>query len=225
MDGALWMYALLALTTAPPLVPNAALIASAGALAERGELSLVLVLLVVAGSALAGDAAVYGVGRMASGRAVGWLSRTARRKAALAWTGDRMHTSGLPFVIGVRFVPSGRLIGGLTAAIVRYGPRRYLLGAGIAEVVWASYSVALGYWGGSALDSTWAALTLGTGVSLVVAAVAQLLSRRGGSGRPAAAPGAASLPVARSVPRRRPFRSRALSSCARDAPGGEPPTP
>ncbi|RBM21393.1 DedA family protein [Streptomyces sp. PT12] len=196
MDGALWMYALLALTTAPPLVPNAALIASAGALAERGELSLPLVLLVIAGSALAGDAAIYGIGRMASGRAIGWLSRTARRKAALAWTGDRMHAHGLPFVVGVRFLPSGRLIGGLTAAIVRYGSKRYLLGAGIAEAVWASYSVALGYWGGSALDSTWGALVIGTGVSLVVAAVAQVLSRSGqrGSGlrgpRASLAPGA-----------------------------------
>ncbi|RKN07863.1 DedA family protein [Streptomyces radicis] len=200
MDGALWMYALLALTTAPPLVPNAALIASAGALAERGELSLPLVLLVIAGSALAGDAAIYGIGRMASGRAVHWLSRTTRRKAALAWTGDRMHTHGLPFVVGVRFLPSGRLIGGLTAAIVRYGSGRYLLGAGIAETVWASYSVALGYWGGSALDGMWGALVIGTAVSLVVAAVAQVLSRSGPQG-----------------PR------TALGPGARDAQGAEPP--
>jgi membrane protein DedA with SNARE-associated domain len=177
MDGALWMYILLALTTAPPLVPNAALIASAGALAESGELSLGIVLLVVAGSAVAGDAAVYGIGRLASGRATRWLERSRRRKAALAWTADRMHAHGLPFVVGVRFLPSGRLVGGLTAALVRYGARRYLLGAGIAEVVWASYSVALGYWGGSALDGMWATLAIGTAVSLLVAAVAQMLSR------------------------------------------------
>ncbi|MDT0342940.1 DedA family protein [Streptomyces litchfieldiae] len=187
MDGGLWMYALLALTTAPPLVPNAALIASAGALAEAGELSLVLVLLVVAGSAVAGDAAVYGIGRLAEGRATRWLSRTTRRKAALTWTADRMHAHGLPFVIGVRFIPSGRLIGGLTAAIARYGARRYLLGAGIAEVVWASYSVGLGYWGGSALDNTWSSIFIGSGVSLVVAALAQALSRLGRRPSPAVA--------------------------------------
>ncbi|WP_079252128.1 VTT domain-containing protein [Streptomyces sp. MP131-18] len=202
MDGTLWMYGMLALTTFPPLVPNAALIASAGALAEAGDLSLILVLLVVAGSALAGDAAVYGLGRIGSRRAHAWLDRTPRRKAALAWTADRIHAHGLPFVIGVRFVPSGRLVGGLTAALVRYGAPRYLLGAGIAEAVWASYSVALGYWGGSALGSTWSAMLIGWGVSLVVAGIAQLLSR-----------------AARPVP------GGGLSATGRDAPGGVTPTP
>ncbi|MGK5532212.1 DedA family protein [Streptomyces sp. URMC 129] len=186
MDGALWMYVLLALTTAPPLVPNAALIASAGALAEAGELSLGLVLLVVAVSALAGDAAIYGIGRLAGRRVVTWLSGAARRKAALAWTAARIHRHGVPFVIGVRFLPSGRLVGGLTAAVVRYRPGRYLLGAGIAEVIWASYSVALGYWGGSALGSTWSALLIGLGVSLLVAGVAQLMSRAGRTAPPPA---------------------------------------
>ncbi|MGP4113555.1 DedA family protein [Streptomyces sp. 4N509B] len=178
MDGALWTYILLALTTAPPLVPNAALIATAGALAAAGELSLIVVLLVVAGSAIAGDAAVYGIGRLASAPALRWLARTSRRRTALEWTATRIHAHGVPFVVAVRFLPSGRLVGGLVAAVVRYPARRYLLGAGIAEVVWASYSVAIGYWGGSALNNVWSALAVGTAVSLLVAVLAQLLARR-----------------------------------------------
>jgi membrane protein DedA with SNARE-associated domain len=178
MDGALWMYALLALGTAPPLVPNSAMIATAGALAADGELSLFVLLLVVAGSAVAGDAAVFGIGRLTSGRALGWLSRTGRRRAALEWTAGRIHAHGVPFVIAVRFLPSGRLVGGLTAAIVRYPLGRFLLGAAIAEAIWAAYSVGFGYWGASALDNTWSALAIGPGVSLVVAAAAQLISRR-----------------------------------------------
>ncbi|RKN47180.1 DedA family protein [Streptomyces hoynatensis] len=214
MDGALWMYALLALTTAPPLVPNAALIASAGALAQEGKLSLPLVLLVVAGSALAGDALVHGAGRLAGPRALRRLNRRPRRRAALAWMAARMHSHGLPFVIGIRFLPSGRLVGGLAAAVVGYPARRYLLGAAIAEAVWASYSVALGYWGGSALHGTWPSLALGTAVSAVVACVAQLLTRLG---RPASGP---TRTVARG-----PAAAGALRSGARDAvPAGSPPT-
>ncbi|MEV1009647.1 VTT domain-containing protein [Streptomyces sp. NPDC049881] len=211
MDGALWMYVLLALTTAPPLVPNAALIASAGALAQSGDMSLPMVLFVVAGSALAGDAIIYGCGLLGSRRALRWLHRTPRRSAALEWTASRMHAYGLPFVIGVRFVPSGRVVGGLTAAVVGYPARRYLLGAGIAELIWASYSVGIGYWGGSALGGAWPSLFIGTGVSLVVAAVAQLLSRCGGDGGPregnAGSPGGP-----RPVP--------APTPCVPDAPGG-----
>ncbi|MDT0306332.1 VTT domain-containing protein [Streptomyces sp. DSM 44917] len=176
MDGALWMYVLLAVTTVPPLFPNAALITQAGAMAQSGELSLTLVVLVVGGSALAGDAAIYGIGRLARGRALRWLGRTPRREAALHWTSERMHAHGLPFVVGVRFLPSGRIVGGLTAAIVGYSARRYLLGTAIAEAVWAFYSVAIGYWGGSALEGTWPPLIIGTAVSVLVAGVAQLLS-------------------------------------------------
>ncbi|MEO3750055.1 DedA family protein [Streptomyces sp. B6B3] len=178
MDGALWMYALLVLGTAPPLVPNSAMIASAGAMAAVGDLSLPMVLLVVAGSAILGDAAVYGLGRLSSARALRFLSRSHRSRMALEWTAHRLHAHGLPFVIGVRFLPSGRVVGGLSAAIVRYPARRYLLGALIAEVIWASYSVGLGYWGGAALHNSWVALGIGAGVSALVAGVAHLLSLR-----------------------------------------------
>ncbi|UED84256.1 DedA family protein [Streptomyces profundus] len=176
MDGGLWIYVLLALSTAPPLVPNAALIASAGMLAQSGDLNLWLVLAVVGGSALAGDAAVYGLGRLAGPRAHRWLRGTRRRRSALDWMAARMNRHGVPFVVGMRFLPSGRLIGGLTAALVGFPLRRFLLGAGIAEAVWASYSVALGYWGGAAFDGAWSGLVIGTAVSLLVAGVAHLLS-------------------------------------------------
>lgn len=178
MDGALWMYLLLALSTAPPLVPNAALIASAGMLAQAGDLDLWLVLAVVAGSALAGDVLVYGLGRLARSRVRAWLTRRPARRAALDWMADRINRHGVPFVVGMRFLPSGRLIGGLTAAVVDFPLRRFLLGAGIAETFWASYSVALGYWGGATFEGAWSGLLLGTLLSLVVAGVAQLLAAR-----------------------------------------------
>ncbi|GAA3870593.1 DedA family protein [Streptomyces sedi] len=181
MDGALWMYVLLALTTAPPLVPNAALIASAGMLAQSGELDLWLVLAAVAGGALAGDALVYGLGRLAGPRVRGWLQRRPARRSALEWMAERLARHGVPFVIGMRFLPSGRLVGGLTAAVVGFPFRRFLLGSAVAEIVWASYSVGLGYWGGAAFDGAWAGLLVGTVLSLLVAGVAQLVGGRAGA--------------------------------------------
>jgi membrane protein DedA with SNARE-associated domain len=177
VDGALWMYALLFLTSVPPLLPNAALIASAGALAAAGDLNAGLVLAAVAGGALAGDALILLLGRLGRNRALRWLSRSERRSAALRWTATRMSSQGLPFLVGMRFLPSGRVIGGLTAALVGYPVRRYLLGLGIAEAIWASYSVALGYWSAGALQGTWPPVLLGAAVSVAVAGVARLLSR------------------------------------------------
>jgi len=172
---AIWAYTALAATTAPPLVPNAALLVTGGVLAAEGRLSIVLVLLVVAGSAIAGDLLIHRSGRALSGRVLTRLYRRPQRRALLEWAAVRIQRHGLPFVIGVRFLPSGRLVGGLAAGIVRYPARRYLAGAGIAEVVWAAYSVGLGYFGGRATSNSLYAVVLGLGASLMVAGVGSVV--------------------------------------------------
>ncbi|MFE0625857.1 DedA family protein [Streptomyces sp. NPDC058864] len=187
-----WAYAVLAATTAPPLVPNAALLVTGGVLAAQGRLSIALVLLVVAGSALAGDLLIHRTGRAVSGRVLTRLYRRPRRRALLEWASARIERHGVPFVVAVRFLPSGRVVGGLSAGIVRYPARRYLLGAGVAEAVWATYSVGLGYFGGLAMSNSLYAVALGLGVSLAVAgigSVAQMLSRRRSARAVTAPPG------------------------------------
>lgn len=210
-DGhAFWAYAVLAATTAPPLVPNAALLVTGGVLAAQGRLSLALVLLVVAGSALVGDLLIHRTGRAVSGKVLTRLYRRPRRRALLEWASVRIQRHGVPFVIAVRFLPSGRVVGGLSAGIVRYPARRYMIGAGVAEAVWATYSVGLGYFGGLAVSDSLYAVALGLGVSLAVAgvgSVAQMVSghRSARAGAPAsgrvvasggAVPGGAGTPEA-----------------------------
>lgn len=192
-DGhVIWAYAVLAATTAPPLVPNAALLVTGGVLAAQGRLDIALVLLVVAGSALLGDLLIHRTGRAVSGRVLTRLYRRPRRRALLEWASVRIQRHGIPFVIGVRFLPSGRVVGGLSAGIVRYPARRYLVGAGMAEAVWATYSVGLGYFGGLAMSNSLYAVALGLGVSLAVAgigSVAQMLSGRRSAPAGATSPG------------------------------------
>lgn len=191
-DGhVLWAYAVLAATTAPPLVPNAALLVTGGVLAAQGRLSIAAVLLVVAGSALAGDLLIHRAGRAVSGRVLNRLYRRPRRRALLEWASVRIQRHGVPFVIAVRFLPSGRVVGGLAAGIVRYPARRYLIGAGVAEAVWATYSVGLGYFGGRAVSNSLYAVGLGLGVSLAVAGIGSLVQTVSGrrSASAAAGPG------------------------------------
>ncbi|MEU7313215.1 VTT domain-containing protein [Streptomyces sp. NPDC007083] len=197
MDGALLMtLAVVGLTTLPPLVPNSALIAAAGALAAAGRIPLPLLLLTVAGSALAGDALMYGLGRRTGARLRRRLSR-GRRRAALEWTQRRVDRYGVPFVIAVRFLPSGRIVGGLATGAVGYPVRRFLLGSGLAELLWAVYSVGVGYWGGRALAGTLSGALVGIGASAVLAGAAGVVQRllrrrapaRPGPHRPALPPG------------------------------------
>lgn len=171
----IWAYAVLAATTAPPLVPNAVLLVTGGVMAAEGRLDLALVLLVVAGSAMLGDMLIHRTGWAVSGRVLARIDRRPRRAALLNWAALRIQRHGVPFVIAVRFLPSGRLIGGLAAGVVRYPARRYALGAGVAEAVWASYSVGAGYLSGRAASNSFYALSLGLGISLLVAAAGTLV--------------------------------------------------
>jgi membrane protein DedA with SNARE-associated domain len=176
----IWAYALLAATTAPPLVPNAVLLVTGGIMAAEGRLNFALVLLVVAGSALMGDLLIHRTGRALSGRVLKRMQRHPRRLALLNWAALRIQQHGVPFVIGVRFLPSGRVIGGLAAGVVQYPVRRYAIGAGVAEAVWASYSVGVGYFSGRTASNDFYALTLGVSISIAVAGVgtlAQWISR------------------------------------------------
>jgi membrane protein DedA with SNARE-associated domain len=171
----IWAYALLAVTTAPPLVPNAVLLVTGGVMAAEGRLNLVLVLLVVAGSALTGDLLIHRAGHAVSGRVLRRIQRRPRQAALLNWAALRIQRHGVPFVMGVRFLPSGRVIGGLAAGVVRYPARRYAIGAGGAEMIWASYSVGAGYFSGRAASNSFFALTLGVGISALVAAVGMVV--------------------------------------------------
>ena len=169
MESAHWIYVLLVLATMPPMVPNSALVAGAGAMAATGGLNLPLLVVVLLASTVVGDLGVFWAGRKSSGRTVAWLRRRPRRRAMLERTAAGLERYGVPSVIAVRFVPGGRGVGGLTAGVVGYPLRSYLLGAAIAEAVFVSYTVGLGYLGGRyALDGV-ARWLVGPLVSLLVA--------------------------------------------------------
>ncbi|ARF55407.1 DedA family protein [Streptomyces gilvosporeus] len=177
----LMAYGLLALTTLPPLVPNSALLVTAGVLASQGQALLPLILLIVAGSALLGDVLMYLLARRFGGPVRSWMQRSPRRRALLQWTSAHIQRYGLPFVIGVRFLPSGRIAGALASGVLRYPLRKYVIGAGFAEALWATYSVGLGYMGSAAAGDPLYAAGIGIGVSCAVAAAGsalQWISRR-----------------------------------------------
>ncbi|MFE3886975.1 DedA family protein [Streptomyces lydicus] len=164
------LYGLLVLTTLPPLIPNSALLVTTGVLASRGEVFLPLVLLTVGGSALLGDLLMYAAARRFGEPVRTWMRRNPRRRALLEWTSGRIQRYGLPFVIAVRFLPSGRIVGALASGVLRYPLRKYALGAAIAEVTWATYSVGLGYVGTATTGRPLYAVGVGFGVSCTVAA-------------------------------------------------------
>ncbi|MBO1336185.1 DedA family protein [Streptomyces sp. VRA16 Mangrove soil] len=178
--AACWGYGILALTTLPPLLPNAVLLVTGGMLAARGEMSLLLVLASVTGGAVLGDLLIHRFGHLAGGR----LAR--RDSRLLARATGRVHRGGLAFVVGVRFLPGGRLLAGMAAGAARCPVRRFVLAAVLAESVWAGYSVGAGYVGAAVSDDPTVSVAIGIGLSVLVGVCAAAVRRRTGAARDAA---------------------------------------
>ncbi|MGW1894600.1 DedA family protein [Streptomyces sp. NPDC002004] len=181
MSGTHGLYALLVLVTLPPMVPNSALLAAAGALAAAGRLSVPVLVVTLLVSTVLGDMAVFWLGRRSRDRAIGWLSRDGLRRRTLERTVGSLRRHGIASLIAVRFVPAGRGVGGLTAGVVDLPLRHYLLAAVIAESLFVSCTTGLGYLGGSFTSDGLAPLLIGPAVSLlaaVVATAAQWVRRR-----------------------------------------------
>lgn len=181
MDGGYWIYAVLVLVTVPPMVPNSALLAGAGALAASGGgLSVPLLLCLPLVGATLGDLAVFSLGRRARGPTMTWLSRDPRRLSTMERLSGLLDRYGVPSVIAVRFVPTGRGVGGLTAGVVGFPVRSFLLGAAVAEAIFVSYTVGLGYVGGRLATDGAAPFVIGPAVSLLVAGTVLMLQRKCG---------------------------------------------
>ncbi|MCJ0868757.1 DedA family protein [Streptomyces sp. AP-93] len=221
--AACWAYAVLALTTLPPLLPNNVLLITSGVLAARGEMSIVLVVLSVGGSALLGDLLIHRCGRLLGDRArLGAVVARGRRGELFEWMSGQVHRRGIPFLVGVRFLPSGRLLGGLSAGAAGYPLGRFAAGAALAELVWTACSVGVGYFGGAVSDDPVRSVAVGLGLSLALGVAASLAQRRT-TGRLAVPVGSAARTVpARTVPARtvpaRTVPARAVP--ASDAPKG-----
>ncbi|MGD6740421.1 DedA family protein [Streptomyces sp. BH106] len=155
----------------PPLVPNSWLLVSAGAMAADGRLQLALVLLVVSGAAILGDLLVYRSTRRFGGPVLRRVRRKRRRAALLDWASVRARRHGIPFIIGIRFLPTGRFVGAVAAGLADFRPGRFLVASGVAEVVWASYSTGVGLLGGIAAGGPFTGALLGMAISGAVAAL------------------------------------------------------
>ncbi|ARF72261.1 DedA family protein [Streptomyces sp. NPDC012600] len=215
----LWVYPALALVMALPLVPNAAVLATAGALAATGRLSVPLVLTAPFVGAVLGDLAVFAAGSLLASRARGRFVRRGAGPEVRTRITRHLRVYGTPGVIGVRFVPGGRFVGGLVAAPAGFTVGRFLGAACLAELVFVSYAVGLGYLGGAAGATGYAAVLVGLAVSALsalVMAVRQRGGTLGGGRRPGRFAGLSSRRLHR---RRRALREGASERTIRPAGG------
>ncbi|MFI5617535.1 DedA family protein [Streptomyces sp. NPDC051567] len=188
-----WIYALVALSIVLdvflPVLPSGVLVitaaAAAAAAGAAGPVPVparvpdILALLVIATTAsVLGDMAAYRLARRGGARLDRAIARSRRLTRAQDRLGTALARGGGALVVIARFAPAGRSVVSLGAGKTQRKVREFLPWSVLAGMVWAGYSVALGYFGAQWLGTTW----LGTAVSVIAlfaaGALAAFLIRR-----------------------------------------------
>jgi membrane protein DedA with SNARE-associated domain len=177
-DASGWAYAavfLLALLDAiVPVLPSETAVITAGVVAATGDLSLPLVVVSATAGAAAGDNLAYLIGRRFGDPVTRRFFSSEKSQQRLAWARRQLSERGGQLILIGRFIPGGRTVVTLTAGLVHYPWRRFVVFDGIAAFVWALYAALLGYFGGRAFEhAAWKGLLLALGVGFAITGIVE----------------------------------------------------
>jgi membrane-associated protein len=159
-----------------PLVPSEATAIAAGVVAGAGDLRVELVIPAAALGAIVGDNICYAGGHFFGQRVTDRFFRSEKSKGRLAWAERMLDERGGYLIIVARFIPGGRTVTTFTAGFVKTFPwRRFIVFDVIAGLIWGSYTVLLGYFGGKTFEEEpWKGLLLAFGIAIAVTAAIEV---------------------------------------------------
>ena len=181
VSGSDWSYlivfAIAMLDAFFPIVPSEATAIAAGVVAGTGGLSVEIVILAAALGAIAGDNISFALGHFLGARVERRFFRGEKAQKRLAWARKTLDERGGYLIVVARFIPGGRTVTTFTAGFVETFPwPRFLVFDAIAGVIWGSYTVLLGYFGGKSFqEEPWKGLLLAFGIALAVTAGVELV--------------------------------------------------
>ncbi|MEW9872246.1 DedA family protein [Arthrobacter sp. HS15c] len=170
-----------------PPIPSEMVVITGGALSADGRANVFLVGALSALASWLGDMVVFQLFKRRLSHVLDrW--RWGRKfhagiHAAIAKAG-RSTTYGA--IIGVRFIPGGRLATSAAAGIADVSVRGFSLCAGLGAILWACWLVGLGYFTGSATRLPfWASSLIGVVLGLLIGIVVGIIvTRRRGTRSP-----------------------------------------
>lgn len=176
LTGSPWIYALVALSVLLdvflPVLPSGVLVIAAATAAAAGSAAgqvpgtfpdILVLTCCAAGASVLGDLVAYRLARRGGARLDRAIARSRRLTTAQERLGDALARGGGALVVLARFAPAGRSVVSLVAGAAQRRARDFLPWSALAGLTWATYSVALGWFGAHWLGTTW----LATGVSLL----------------------------------------------------------
>ena len=180
VSGSDWSYfvvfAIAMLDAFFPIVPSEATAIAAGVVAGTGGLSVELCILAASLGAFVGDNISFGLGHFLGHRVERRFFKGEKAQKRLHWAQRTLDDRGGYLIVVARFIPGGRTVVTFTAGFVETFPwRRFLVFDAIAAVIWGSYSVLLGYFGGRTFEEEpWKGLLVAFGIAVAVTAVVEV---------------------------------------------------
>lgn len=161
--------AFVAIDAVVPAFPGEVLVVSSGALAAAGHLNVAWSIAAATLGAVTGDLAVHGMSRRALPGALERTRLGRRLKGKIARAHERMGSTGAAAIIAARFVPLGRTTVAAAAGVAGIRARRFAVIALVGGLLWASWTVALGYVTGTVTDAPlWLQVAIGAAVGVLV---------------------------------------------------------
>ncbi|WP_134031738.1 DedA family protein [Streptomyces bluensis] len=188
-----WIYAVVAVSVLldvfVPILPSGVLVITAATAAAAGTATgandvpdILALLLSAATASVLGDLVAYRVARSGGERLDRAIARSRRLTTAQERLGAALARGGGALVVLARFAPAGRSVVSLSAGAAGRRVRDFLPWSVLAGITWATFSVALGYFGAHWLGATWIATAVSVGALFGAGAGAAFLMRERSAG-------------------------------------------
>lgn len=175
-----WIVPLVMADTVFPPLPSEALVVAAGALAAEGHCSLPLALALATLGSFLGELAVFLLFKRRLAHLMDRWSLTSKIHAGIHRALERAgRTPTYGVIIGLRFLPGGRLALSAGSGIAEVSTRSFIACSLLGSFLWAAWSIGLGYVTGHTTRLPfWASSLLGLAVGVVVGGVLGLIVTR-----------------------------------------------
>lgn len=170
------IFAIALLDSVIPVVPSETTMILGGIAAGQGELIIVLVIVLGALGAFAGDNLAYQLGMRASDFLKRTLFKSEKGAERLAAAAVQIEKRGGPLLITARFIPGGRTAMTASSGITRQPLDWFIKWDSIAAILWATYAGGLGFiFGEQFEDDHTKAFYLAFGAALGVTALIEVV--------------------------------------------------
>ncbi|MCU1684835.1 MAG: DedA-like rane protein [Amycolatopsis sp.] len=172
--GSPWLWVLVVATSGLdallPFMPSETTVLTVAVLLGPDPAKLVLLAVLAAAGAFAGDCLGYAIGRSAGPHVIARLQRGPSGRRRYEWARTKVGEHATLLIVAGRYLPGGRVASGLATGSLHYPLRRFIPLDAAGAALWAIYAVLIGFAGGAGFADEPAKgllLSFGLGLALV----------------------------------------------------------